>query len=1201
MEKIISGNTPPVRNWTDPQKNSIESRGRALCVSAGAGSGKTATLIERIKRLITDPETHADVSRMLVVTFTNKAAAELRARITDSLSEYLGQNPDDARVASQMSKIGGAQICTIDAYYRSLAVRNIQNTGLPVSFGIADTADKESILSAVINPVVERLFETEAGFPALASLLTSPKNEGNLPSELRNIYLKTAEMHRGGDLYLDAADNLRKAASGDFFASYIGRLYRNTVVKKSRQEIERCEILESRFDLASFGRYKGAVEYLKNFLEEIIAAAESENGYAKAVEISAAYSYPGIGMAKPATIESKEAKDRIYEVKTNVEKIRKDFLTMTPEELSKRLCRCAETNAATGAAVEAVRTAYVGEMHRRGLSEFSEVHTAVKSLLIDSDGNPTPLALAERERYDYIFVDEYQDTDEDQDLIFRTISRGNNTYFVGDIKQSIYRFRNANPEVFSSYRARWPELTDSTPEGESASVYMSDNFRCSDNIIKFTNGVCGALFRDASASRIFGEGIRYSGSDDLISHAEKPEPPVRIVRIDDNDEEKTKKYQHAFLVSDVKRLAEELRDPTTGFPGYGRIAILARKNDSLIEASEALSAAGIPAVLTGKKKLFENPEVLLFCSILAAVDNPMRDVYLAGALRSPVFGLSISDLVTVRAAYRDMTLWESINAYAQSEEAKGPVADRCRDAAARLRGFRITAASMPVDRFVRLLWKDTFAETYAGAADDGGMTSPLDRGSNLRELYEYARSAASKGNGTLHDLVSTLTGFIESGKTIEIENPAREGAVRLMTIHQSKGLEFDVVYLLDTHRSFYIRCKKGDVFTPAGLMANLSDETGLSKTPHPLESLWKTYKNELERDENMCLFYVALTRAKKRLILVCAISSNRKSDELVDTDGKFGKKTRGFSRGNAAYEGDSYDDWLSFALNSFGYEDSCTIEDYAKEDFGSESDAKQPDSDVQTPEAAPAADPALTEKLRRRISFVYPYERSVSVPVKLSVSNLYPDILADDEPPAIPEPGEKTVPRFVSGRDGAAEKGVATHLFLQFCDFIRDYRSEDEVRGEIGRLIERGFISERDASLIRVRELVRFFGSAFFKDIRLAKRILREKRFTYLSDASEHVEDPAQKLALKGEKVLIQGVIDVMYEKDDGSVVLCDYKTDRIPSEIRDSEEAVTRLMKERHVTQLSYYGEAIKTLFGKYPDETLVFPLDFGKAVRIQ
>ena len=1191
-------NKKKVRDWTNAQRDSINSRGRALCVSAGAGSGKTATLIERIRRLITDPETHADVSRMLVVTFTNKAAAEMRARITDSLSEYLGEHPDDSRVSAQMSKIGAAQICTIDSYYRSLAVKYIQNTGLPVSFGIADEADKDAILSAVMTPVVERLFETEESFPDFASILTKPKSEGDLPKVLRSVYSQAAERHRGGDLYSEAADSLREAAKGEFFASKPGKLVRTAVEKTAEREFARCEALERRYDLSSWGNYAGTVEYLKGFLKAISQAA-AKGVYADASRISCEYNPPKSGSARPATNESREALSLINEIKKSAEGLRNGFLSLSPEELSKRLCRCSDTNEAAAIAVEAVRTAYVGEMHRRGLSEFSELHTAVKSLLIDEEGNPTPIALSERERFDYIFVDEYQDTDEDQDLIFRTISRGDNTYFVGDIKQSIYRFRNANPEVFSLYRASWPELTPESPEGEPASIYMSDNFRCSDNIIKFTNGVCGTLFRDASKSRIFGEGIRYSANDDLIAHPEKPEPPVRIVRIKDENAE-DKKAQHAFLAADVKRLAEELRDPVTGTPGYGRIAILARKNDSLSEAADALSAAGIPTVLTGKKKLFENPEVLLFCSILAAVDNPMRDVYLAGALRSPVFGLSISDLVAVRAAYRDMTLWESVNAYAESDDARNETAERCREAASRLRGFRTTAASMPVDRFVRLLWKDTFAETYAGAADKGGLSSPLDRGSNLRELYEYARSAASRGNGTLHDLVSTLTGFIESGKTIEVETPAREGAVRLMTIHQSKGLEFDVVYLLDTHRGFNVKSNPSDVYPPAGLMTHISDPTGLSKTAHPLETLYKTFKNELEKDENMCLFYVALTRAKKRLILVSALSSNKNSKDLADPDSGFAQRMRGMSFGKATYEGGSFDSWLSFALDSFDWQDCCTLEDYNPEESVAESGDSSETSAAESAKYTAEPDPALKDSLRKRISFVYPHERSVSVPVKLSVSKLYPDILGEDEPVVIPEPGSETLPRFMSGKDSAAQKGIATHLFLQFCDFKRDYRGEGDVKSEIERLVGEGFISERDASLIRVRELARFFDSRFWQDLRHAKKILREKRFTYLSDASEHVTDPAQKLALKDEKVLVQGVIDVMYEREDGSVVLCDYKTDRIPQEIRGSEEAVTRMMNERHGTQLSYYAEAIKTLFGKYPDETLVFPLAYGEAVRI-
>ncbi|MBO7376464.1 MAG: UvrD-helicase domain-containing protein, partial [Clostridia bacterium] len=1120
----------------------------------------------------------------------------------------------DSRLQEQLSKIGSAEICTIDSYCIGLLRKNFQLTSLPIGFSMITQEEFDPILNRIVPRVIEEMFGCDPTFPLLASSLCKAKDEGFLADELVEIAKEANGKAGRADLFFNAQAALEEAAAGEFFESKLGKLFAHAAASAARGELRKLEDLRSRIPLCDFGIHEEVAGEYAEFFENISGADADGKKYADIRELAYRFREVKLDSSGTRKPERKIATAVINDAKQAAKDIRDGFFPYDSETLSRLLKESAEINRCLGETMRRIFDLYSEEKHREGVADFSEVLREVGRLLRGEDGAPSRIALAERQRFDYVFVDEYQDTNGDQDELFRLISRDDNLFIVGDVKQSIYRFREADPEVFARYRAEFPEYRDGLAAGNPASVFMSDNYRCSRNIIRFTNLVCGFLFKDASRARLVGEGVKYLPKDDLVAHSDEDLPPVRLVSLYGKDCGGTTR-EAAFIVKEILKKKESLTDPETGTVKWGRIAVLCRKTGAQLDSIvSALSEAGIPVTASEKTQPFEKPEVSLFCSILASVDNPLRDVYLAGALRSPVFGFSLSDLAVVSIKVPGACLWESVCGYPELPGADPVLSDKCRSAEERFRNYRNTAKSMPVDRFVRFLWKDTLAGAYAGICDRVSQSSPRDRKSSLRKLYEYARRSGRSGFGTLHGFVSDMLWKIEKGKTFSTGSALSEDAVSVMTIHASKGLEFDTVFLTGCDKSVNADNKKKRYrFTAdTGLVAKLTDKTGFASSEHPLKHFVSVIRDQSESDENISLLYVAMTRAKKELI-VTASSKSERERKLFNTSVEPAASNDGRSFGHVAYTFNSFQKQITAALCRIPEGGCFRIEEYdrtnlpikGEEDGDSNEDhAVTPGTGGEDARAASSFDEdeiaKLTAELRRRIGYEYPYSRSTTVPMKLSVSKLYPDILSEDAPETEPPAERDVLPRFLGADADPAAKGTATHLFLQFCDMGKDYPDAEAVKEEIERLTRDGFISPGDAGVIRVYELVRFFASGFYKTVRNAREIMREKRFTRLISASELVTSPEEKAKLNEDSVLVQGVIDVIVITDNGDVLLCDYKTDRIPADIMRDRASVASFMSERHGSQLSYYRDAVKDLTGRFPSKSLVFPLAYGEAVEI-
>ena len=1221
-------------NYTEAQKNAINVRGRNVLVSAAAGSGKTATLTQRIISLLTDRESPADVSGLLVVTFTRAAAAELRSRISAALSAALADDPGNMALSRQLTSLGSAKICTIDSYYNSIVKENFQRLGLSSSFRLADEAELHVLQNTIMEDVVERRYATDENFTRFADAISQPKSDDSVINVLRRLYKALQYDPRGIACLRNYGERYVKDSEKDFRDTFAGKATFRLLASRFEEDIRfiSSALKDAESDAPA---YKGlnVSRTDHEFITSLYYAVKNFD-YEGARRVLIDYSplrFPG-GVQKSVPENIVLLKDfHEYCKKTVAESLFKKFFSLRSEQLGESMIETGKFCLTVYDALADFELAYEEEKKARNVVEFTDLKRYVMKLFISPDGSPTGLALAERKKFSHIFIDEEQDTDSIQDAIFRAVSNGRNMFMVGDIKQSIYEFRGAEPDLFGEYRRRFPIYDpENSADGEPCSIFMSENFRSGKNIISFANAVCSYLFtitEDPDDPK-----ISYKPEDNLnyARPGNDSEEPVRIVIFNKPEKQKDSKEKNEriptevsltetgtaensgsakekvdpeteFVINEIRRLLRDGKNPDSTPIKPDDIAVIARKNDQCAVFADALSHAGIPAVNMNGEEYFKNTEVQIMVSLLTAADNPRRDIPLTAALRSPLFRFTLSDLVTVRLGRKDTSLYDALIDYYGSSNSDPSLADKCRDTVAKIDRYRTMAEAMPVHRFVRALWKECNVLSYAGTDDSENETgSPLERRLNLNRLYEFARTFEASSFRSLHDFVTYIGRIIDFDQKIKSEVNSTSGYIRVMTAHKSKGLEFPVVFLVNTGKS-YKHTGTSDVFfttdADLGLTMKTYDRLGKANRIPPFYSTSTSLDSIRSAEEELRVLYVALTRARDRLIIV---SSGKKIDSgILSSYRELGCRNRILD----------LDTWIELILTSTDNGMSAAASACSKVEFREISESTSAHSELEERVRDEERISELADELSRRFAFNYEACAGSSIPAKLSVSRLYPDVLSEDDGDEIAvtsamirkaENMEPRVPRFMGGKDTAAEKGTATHLFLQFCDFSLLDGTVGSAREEAARLTQKSFIPSSAAELVRFDEIAAFARSDFFKSLKNALEVHRETRFNIFLPAADFTTDPAVKAKLGNEKLMVQGVIDLFFTDSDGKLVLCDYKTDRLSAEERRDPALAAKRMSEIHGTQLSYYSAAIEQMMGRKPDRICIFSLHLGQTVDI-
>jgi len=1177
------------RVWTDEQRLAIDTRDRTLLVSAAAGSGKTATLTERIIQSLLDEENPENINEILIVTFTKAAVAELRDRIGAAIKAAIKKNPENERLRRQLALLPSAKIQTIDSFCVDILRKNCDKVGVSPLFRIPDEAEAKllsiSTMEKLIDAVYEGLLPEVASaeeFEVLADGLTSSKAMNDLAEIFISIYENLRSNEAGVDSLIDLVNEYQLSCGEDVSASRpiayaILRIHAMAEHYKRLFERAECELGEVYDKNEKFVMMcRGDVAFTKALLEA--------DSYREICEVL--FGDLQVQKAKLSVSSNEAMRFAVRlraELDSDVEYFKEKIFFLSEEELTALYIRLHKQLLVLHRFISRFDRDFREEKRRLAICEFSDIERYTYECLYD--GAPTETARAEAARYSSIYIDEYQDVDGIQNRIFESISKGGNRFMVGDIKQSIYGFRGAKPEIFADMKRRFSDLHDSAP-GSDTVLFMSKNFRSELPIISFANEIFDKLFSLA------GDSIGYREEDRLTLGKKESQglryPEIHVLP------KVSGSANHDFEPSFIANMVRELIENETLSCGKrisaSDVAVLLRSDKGRgAKFARALDGAGIDAFVPGTKSFLLCEEVLLALCILNSVDNPRKDIYLAGLMRSPLFDFTADELVRIRRGSRSDTLYGALVEYCE----KNGDYLHGREFIAALKKYRYISEGLSVDEVIDRLYRET--GIMALSSEEGKK--------NLTLLYEYARSFESSSFKGLYNFIRYINDVIADGVRFDERRESSDAkAVKIITVHSSKGLEFPIVFLADAAKAVGRR-ENGRLAYADGFAIStvLRTESGLAVLQNPVNNIIADYKAQCDFEEDLRVLYVALTRAKERLFVVG--TSTKKNMNDLKEDVEFIKKTL------SSYSVYKLPSYLISVLAATGVSARTEWHDYERATDWEEAGEKLEKSKKNS-----GAVPSVSkEELLFRFGFKYPREHLTRLPEKMAVSYLYPTVLDGTESAPLYEilntgrgkgvkikPKRKVLPLFMSDSDpdDSAKRGVATHLFMQFCDLER--LSEFGVKEELHRLVSERFISEQDKERVRIDEIELFLKSELLSEMRGAKKIYRELRFNVKLPAARFTGDPEKREAYEDRAVLVQGVIDCIIEREDGELILVDYKTDRLSGrELSDKALAAQKLTRS-HASQLSYYKMAVEKMFGKTPLSVLVYSLPLGDTVEI-
>jgi ATP-dependent helicase/nuclease subunit A len=749
---------------------------------------------------------------------------------------------------------------------------------------------------------------------------------------------------------------------------------------------------------------------------------------------------------------------------------------------------------------------------------------------------------------------------------------------VGDIKQSIYGFRSARPEIFAGMKKAFPGIDEA--KGDEASIFMSLNFRCDRGVVDFVNDIFDKAFGFVAESIGYAEGDRLGyAKKQPYGEPEYRYPTLCMVDKVSSDEDKREPIVVAAKIAELLE-SGTLNDGSPIRPSD--IAIILRNaKDKDVKYASALADIGIPCAISGAKDFFLSPEVLLALCLLNSLDNPRRDIYLGGLMCSPLFNFTADELYLIRSTNGE-TLYESLVNYVKCNEWFTKGADFLK----KLAFYREISEGVGVDLLIHKLYRET--GLMALASRTGGRD-------NLTLLYDYARSYEAGSFKGLYNFISFINEIIDGGKTFFDESRAETGvdAVKIVTSHGSKGLEYPVVFLVGSgsrisNKEARNRMAFNEDF---GIAFRLRTPSGLALAQNPVRDIINLYIEKKLYEEELRVLYVALTRARERLFMTGTCSTVKRDeyesrlDSIRDNLSEYSFRELG-----------SYMEIASVCLGKNPVSEDEFVRNLP--------DMAEDVIEHEEAQNVCEADEGLRDELAARFSFEYSRKHMTTLPEKMSVSLMSPTILdgTDGESVFIGsvdyEP--EILPAFASGggAEESAKRGIATHLFMQFMSL--ENLKKEGASAELDRLHLAGFISAEDKERVRLPEIEMFRKSELFSRMLDAKKIYRELRFNVLLPATEFTEDEEKISAYRDKEILVQGVIDCIIEGQDGSLTLCDYKTDRLTREELSDRPLAEERLKNKHSMQLGLYSMAIEKIFGKKPSVVEIYSLALGDTVRI-
>ena len=1199
--------------WTEEQKQAIYEKGSNILVAAAAGSGKTAVLVERIINKIINE--HIDIDKLLVVTFTNAAASEMRERVLNAIYKKIDENPEDERLQRQISLLSKASICTIDSFCLDVVKNNFFEIDISQNFRIGDTTEIEILKQEVLEDLFEEKYEAEDNdFQKLINTYTSYRDDTQLKELILKIYTYIQSnpfpekwLHEKVEMF-----NLSENLEQDFAQTIWGKQLLKQVEEILEDGIIKLEIEKD--NLAKFNELSKYYAIINDDIEQLEMLKLNLDTWDKAYEIASNIKFKTWATDRKITLEAKDiAKMTRDGVKETLKKVLDKILIFNSKEANEDINDMYVILSKLEKIIIQFSEKFEKRKKEKNIVDFSDIEHFALKILLDENSKPSEIAKRYIEKFEEIAIDEYQDSNLVQEYILTSISRGNNIFMVGDVKQSIYKFRQARPDLFldkyKKYKTKYYKS-----DKDDLKIQLFKNFRSRREVLDFSNMIFSSIMTEElgelnyTIEEYLNLGANYEDTNedlrteiDILNVDEIEEAQNEDNLEEDIDEGKEKieniELEAKFVANRIKQLIEnkfqiydikkqEKRDIT-----YKDIVILLRstKESAPIFEKEILSL-NMPVFSDTSSEYLESIEIETIMSLLKIIDNPLQEIPLIAVMRSVIGGFTDNELVQIRLSDKYDNFYNTM--LKAKKDVDTSLRNKIQIFLSKLEMWRKEQEYLSLDELIWKIYNDTGYFNYVGLMTNGEL-----RQANLKMLFERAKQCESISFKGLFNFINYIEKVKTSSKDMESAKVIGENddVIRIMSIHKSKGLEFPVVFLSGTGKQFNMQDLNNKILLHPEI------GIGVKYIDYDMQIEYDTLSKQAIRNqimletlsEEMRVLYVALTRAKEKLIIT-GYSTYDKQQEIDKLKYRYSKLNHLLLK---KYK--SYLDWIKlvYVYHNEEMNKLATVQIYEKNEILKMFNLnKKQGNNIENAVLEKLTNEKLDvnekEKIRKILEYEYDNKFATTLKNKMSVTEikeLNKQTETSDE--FISEKRETllSLPKFLQTDEDTkitnSQKGTLIHLCMQKLDLSKQTYTYNDVQKLIDELQAKKIITEKEAEAININKIHKFTNSKIWEEMIHAHEVQREKTF--------YINIPAKEVYNQNtdEKILVQGIIDLYYISQNNELVLVDFKTDFV-------ENQDEHILIDKYKLQLDLYKRALESATGRKVDRAYIYSTYLEKEI---
>lgn len=1182
--------------WTSEQEKAIFEKNNNILVAAAAGSGKTAVLVERIIQKILKDK--IDIDKLLVVTFTNAAASEMRERVLDAIYKKLDENPEDDNLQKQIILLGKSNICTIHSFCLDVIKNNFFEINLPANFRIASGEEIELLKQEVLEEVFEELYETEdEAFNKLIESYTGYRGDEPVKEIIFNIYklIQSTPFPKKWIEEKIQMFNSENYKNQDFLESIWGKILIDNFKEEVFDSINNLKILQNKLDrYEEMEKYSTIIQDDINILQDLYDSCNSWDSSFIFANNMKFKTWPSVKQANP------ELKEEAKKVRDSIKKKIKDLVEKTllynSEEAYDNIYLLYDNLVALKDLVLKFDEEFKNQKRNKNIIDFTDIEHYALDILVKEDESgeyvPTDVAKRYQEKFEEIAIDEYQDSNQVQELILKSVSRGNNIFMVGDVKQSIYKFRQACPELFLNKYEKY------SLEGneKGLKIQLFKNFRSSQNILDITNHIFENIMSeelgdiDYTKEEFLNLGADYPQIKDgvgkselhLIDVKEEKEDITWSEEEDISSEESFKELdkieiEAKFVTQKIKELIQsgkkiKCKNGDYKKVEYRDIVILLRSTSNVASVFEReLVKNDIPVFSDSTSEYLDTMEVQTIINLLKILDNPLDDINLVSVMRSSIGGFTDNEIVEIRLLDREDSVYGNLLSAVNTEKISSK--EKIQKLINNINEWRIQSETLSLAELIWKIYIDTGFLEYVGLMPNG-----LLRQANLKMLFERAKEYEKTSFSGLFNFIRFVEKLkngnsdISSAKVIgESEN-----VVRIMSIHKSKGLEFPIVFLSCANKKINLQDLKMNILLhkDIGFGPQYVDYERKIEYPTAAKQAIKIVSRNEAISEEMRILYVALTRAKEKLIITGTVNNIQKEEDNKKDILNIYHAQDSKLNPIVIKKYVSYLDWIYLVYLNGKLENDLELYIHSKNEFR---DEEKIDEDIRDFNFNEYLDFDSIEK-----NFKWKYSDSLLtlMPIKMTVSQIKE--LQNSNHAENKIGLEEITAKFEEGKNEitAAHKGTLMHLILQKIDLKRNYNLEN-LKEFLNELLLMNIINNEEAESIDLSKIHNFLKSEICARIQKSTQLEREKAFCINLKMKEYEMN----------EVSVQGIIDLYFIDESDKLVLLDYKTDFVQDE---------KVLEDRYKIQLDIYKKALEISLNRKVDEMYIYSTYLNKLINL-